>query len=124
MKPRSLVPIAAFALIALAGLAAERDPDSGSPTGLAGDPAPIVFVCQNGIAMSVWSALIFDRLAVERGLFDRLWVGDYRPQVVSAEDIGSAQPSGSPRLRAPSHPASAPLHGRALANSLQTGSAR
>ena len=37
---------------------------SGDPSG----DAAIVFVCRNGVAMSVWSALAFNRLAAERGL--------------------------------------------------------
>jgi hypothetical protein len=36
-----------------------------------GSPASVVFVCRNGIAMSVWSAAYFNRLAVERGLPER-----------------------------------------------------
>jgi hypothetical protein len=31
-------------------------------------PAAVVFVCRNGVAMSVWSAAYFNRLAAERGL--------------------------------------------------------
>lgn len=34
-------------------------------------PAPIVFVCRNGVAMSVWSAAYFNRLAAARGLRER-----------------------------------------------------
>jgi hypothetical protein len=37
----------------------------------AGSPAPVVFVCRNGVAMSVWSAAYFNRLAAERGLRER-----------------------------------------------------
>lgn len=33
--------------------------------------APVVFVCRNGVAMSVWSAAYFNRLAAERGLPER-----------------------------------------------------
>src|SRR5262245_31193963 len=32
---------------------------------------PIVFVCRNGVAMSVWSAAYFNQLAAERGLHER-----------------------------------------------------
>jgi hypothetical protein len=37
----------------------------------ASTPAPVVFVCRNGVAMSVWSAAYFNRLAAERGLPER-----------------------------------------------------
>ena len=84
-------------------------------TGEESGEAPIVFVCQNGVAMSVWSAMTFDRLAAERGLrvralsraamptftsvplrmrlalwFEGLRVGDYRPRVVEAADVRRA----------------------------------
>lgn len=113
MPPRPLVPIAALALLALAHFTCTRDP--GSATTRDREPT-IVFVCQNGVAMSIWSALTFDRLAAERGLplratsrasaatftrvplrmklallFDGLRLGDYRPQVISAADLGRAQ---------------------------------
>ena len=112
---RHVLPVG-IAALALAGLTAALDRDSDAASELSGERASIVFVCQNGVAMSVWSALIFDRLAAERGLsvraasrasaatfthvplrmkvaltFDRLWVGDYRPQVVSAADLAGAQ---------------------------------
>ena len=110
MHSRSLVPTAVLALIALACM---RDPEAATAPGPAGEPA-IVFVCQNGVAMSVWSALTFDRLAAERGLplragsraatftdvpfrmklalaLDGMRLGDYRPQVISAADLVHAQ---------------------------------
>lgn len=64
---RIAVSLAVLALLALAGLA--RMPGEHSAT-LARDArrSSIVFVCQNGVAMSVWSASTFDRLAAERGL--------------------------------------------------------
>jgi hypothetical protein len=34
-------------------------------------PSPVVFVCRNGVAMSVWSAAYFNRLAAARGLRER-----------------------------------------------------
>lgn|GEM_PF-6888658 len=37
----------------------------------ASSPAAVVFVCRNGVAMSVWSAAYFNRLAAERGLPER-----------------------------------------------------
>lgn len=45
----------------------ERRDTSGNPRA----PAPIVFVCRNGVAMSVWSAAWFNRLALARGLPQR-----------------------------------------------------
>jgi hypothetical protein len=78
-------------------------------------PAPIVFVCRNGVAMSVWSAAYFNRLAAERGLRERavaraalptfrevplrmrlalaldgFRLDGFRPKVVDAEDARSA----------------------------------
>jgi hypothetical protein len=75
-------------------------------------PARIVFVCRNGVAMSVWSAAYFNRLAVARGLperaigraavpsftdvppsmalalaLDGFRLGGFRPRVVSADDV-------------------------------------
>jgi hypothetical protein len=35
------------------------------------EPAPVVFVCRNGVAMSVWSAAYFNRLAEARHLRQR-----------------------------------------------------
>ncbi len=84
----------------------------------AGDPreAEIVFVCQNGVAMSVWSASYFNRLASERGLRERAVsrastpsfrdvplrmvlalalegyrLHGYRPRVIDAEDANRAR---------------------------------
>ena len=78
-------------------------------------PAPVVFVCRNGVAMSVWSAAYFNRLAEARGIRERAiarasipsfkevpWnmtlgraldgfrLDGYRPHVVSADDVRSA----------------------------------
>ena len=111
---RHVVPVAIVAL-ALAGLTAALDRDPDGAAAVTGERASIVFVCQNGVAMSVWSARTFDRIAAERGLplraisrasaatFARvplrmqlaLWldgyrVGGYEPQVVSAEDVRGA----------------------------------
>jgi hypothetical protein len=113
---RRVIPIAGVGLLALAGLAAALHRDSDGARELAGEHASIVFVCQNGVAMSVWSALTFDRLAAERGLpvravsraaaptFTRvplrmklaLWldgyhVGGYQPRVISAADVRGAE---------------------------------
>jgi len=79
-------------------------------------PAPVVFVCRNGVAMSVWSAAYFNRLASARGLRERaiaraaipsfsdvpynmtfalaidgFRLDGYRPHVVSADDVRSAE---------------------------------
>ena len=114
--PRFVVAIAAAALLVLVGLT--RMPQDGSSQGRTLDPehSSIVFVCQNGVAMSVWSALTFDRLAEERGLpvraisrasmstftevplrmklalsLDGLRAGGYRPRVISAADVRRAE---------------------------------
>jgi hypothetical protein len=79
-------------------------------------PAPVVFVCRNGVAMSVWSAAYFNRLAAARGLrehaiarasvpsftdvpfrmafaltIDGFRLAGYRPRVISADDVRSAE---------------------------------
>ena len=79
-------------------------------------PAPVVFVCRNGVAMSVWSAAYFNRLAAGRGLRERaiarasipsftavpfrmafalaidgFRLDGYRPRVISAEDVRGAE---------------------------------
>jgi hypothetical protein len=79
-------------------------------------PAPIVFVCRNGVAMSLWSAAYFNRLAAERRLrqraiarasipsftevpfrmafalaVDGFRLNGYRPQVVAAADTRDAE---------------------------------
>lgn len=86
------------------------------PVQEAGRPAPVVFVCRNGVAMSVWSAAYFNRLATERGLRERavaraaipsyrevplhmrvalaldgFRLDGYRPRVVDAADARSAE---------------------------------
>jgi len=67
MKARTSVGVG-FALLVATGLAiASR----GDPVQDARRPAPVVFVCRNGVAMSVWSAAYFNRLAAERGLRER-----------------------------------------------------
>ena len=78
--------------------------------------ADVVFVCRNGVAMSVWSAAYFNRLASTRGLLERaaarasipsfthvpqrmrlalaldgFRLDGYRPRVVSADDVRSAE---------------------------------
>ena len=112
---RHVIPVG-IAALALAGLTANSlDPDSDAVREPAGERA-IVFVCQNGVAMSVWSAMTFDRIAAERGLpfraisrasaatFTRvplrmqlaLWLdgyraGDYEPNVISEADVRGAE---------------------------------
>jgi hypothetical protein len=79
-------------------------------------PAQVVFVCRNGVAMSVWSAAYFNRLAAARGLrqraisraavpsyravplnmtvalaLDGFRLDGYRPEVISSQDIGAAE---------------------------------
>lgn len=79
-------------------------------------PAPVVFVCRNGVAMSVWSAAYFNRLAAARGLRERaisraavpsfsavplnmalalaldgFRLDGYRPQVLSGDDVRAAE---------------------------------
>jgi hypothetical protein len=79
-------------------------------------PAPIVFVCRNGVAMSLWSAAYFNRLAGARRLaqraiarasipsfdevplnmvfaltVDRFRLDGFRPRVVSDDEIRRAE---------------------------------
>jgi hypothetical protein len=97
-----------FALVLSTGLlvASRGDPVQGD-----GRPASIVFVCRNGVSMSVWSAAYFNRLATERGLphratsraamasydavplrmrfalaLDGFRLDGYRPRVLDADD--------------------------------------
>jgi protein-tyrosine-phosphatase len=78
-------------------------------------PAPVVFVCRNGVAMSVWSAAYFNRLAAARDLRERaisrasipgfaevpfrmtvalaldgFRLDGYRPRVISTDDTSGA----------------------------------
>ncbi len=103
--------LAAAAALGVAGVLLLR----AEPIVEAPHPAPIVFVCRNGVAMSVWSAAYFNRLAAARGLGERavaraavpsftavplrmrvalaldgFRLGDFRPQVVSATDAHDA----------------------------------
>ena len=79
------------------------------------EPAQVVFVCRNGVSMSVWATAYFNRLAAARGLQERavaraaissytavpfrmmfalavdgFRLDGYRPHVVSAEDVQDA----------------------------------
>src|SRR5688572_23522502 len=113
MKPSvPIVPVVILALLALGALVAWLSPASY----LDRVPSPIVFVCDNGVSMSVWSALTFNKLATERGLpvrassraaapnytdvplrmrfallLDGYGLRDYRPEVISAADLRQAQ---------------------------------
>lgn len=63
MKGRLVFAMGAAVLVA-GGVAAVRL----EPIGELRAPAPVVFVCRNGVAMSLWSAAHFNRLAAERGV--------------------------------------------------------
>jgi hypothetical protein len=79
-------------------------------------PAPVVFVCKNGVSMSVWSAAYFNRLAAERNLperataralipsytavplnmtfalaIDGFRLAGYRPRVISSDEARRAE---------------------------------
>jgi hypothetical protein len=102
-----------FAIVFMIGLVVASRSD---PVQDARRPAPVVFVCRNGVAMSVWSAAYFNRLAAERGLRERavaraaipsyrevplrmrfalaldgFRLDGYRPQVVDAADARGAE---------------------------------
>ena len=88
----------------------------GEPVQGAGGPASVVFVCRNGVSMSVWSAAYFNRLAAARGLrhratpraalpsydsvplrmrlalaLDGFRLDGYRPRLIDAEDRSRAE---------------------------------
>ena len=109
MKFRSVSVVSATLLLLGAIALAVK----AQPIGNVRDRAPIVFVCKNGVSMSVWSAAYFNRLAVgtracpsapSRGrpfpsytavplrmvfalAVDGFRLDGYRPQVVSREDV-------------------------------------
>jgi protein-tyrosine-phosphatase len=62
-----IAAVFASALAAFAAAYVGTADTLGAMTG----PAPVVFVCRNGVAMSVWSAGYFNRLAEARGLRER-----------------------------------------------------
>lgn len=112
MRLRSAIALVGAVLIgatAIFMVLAEPIPEVGAP-------APVVFVCRNGVAMSVWSAAYFNRLAAARGLrqraiaralvpsysavppnmmlalaLDGFRVHGYRPRVISADDVRTAE---------------------------------
>jgi protein-tyrosine-phosphatase len=111
-----VIALATLTLLALAGASATREQIPVARAEAGEGAESIVFVCQNGVAMSIWSALTFDRLAAERGLairaisrastpsftrvplrmrlalrLDGLRVGEYRPQVVTSADLRRAE---------------------------------
>jgi len=55
--PRPLDPIATLASLALVGLVGLSLYGSAATPTPDPEPSSIVFVCKNGVAMSVWSAL-------------------------------------------------------------------
>lgn len=86
------------------------------PVLYAREPASVVFVCGNGVSMSVWSAAYFNRLAIQRGLpqratsrstvppstdvplrmrialaIDGFRLDGYQPRIVQTDDVGSAE---------------------------------
>jgi protein-tyrosine-phosphatase len=112
MKFRSVSVVSATLLLLGAIALAVK----AQPIGNVRDRAPIVFVCKNGVSMSVWSAAYFNRLAAARGLRERaiaraaipsytavplrmifalavdgFRLDGYRPQVVSREDVDAAE---------------------------------
>jgi len=105
-----MVALTTLTLLALAGAAGPNEPAVTRT-----EPESILFVCRNGVAMSIWSARTLERLAAERGIairaisraatpsftrvplrmrlalwLDGLRVGEYRPQVVNAVDLQHA----------------------------------
>lgn len=110
MKRRWVLAICALPL--LGGIVAAMRME---PIGEARAGASIVFVCRNGVAMSVWSAAYFNRLAADRGIAERaiarasipsfsavplrmsiglaldgFRLGGYLPHVIDADDARNA----------------------------------
>jgi protein-tyrosine-phosphatase len=115
MSRRKLVPALAVVALGLGGPATVlyRDPEGAGR--LERKDASIVFVCKNGVAMSVWSALMFEKIAAKRGLdvrvasrasnpdltriplnmrvalaLDGFRTGAYLPRIVGVDDLQSA----------------------------------
>jgi hypothetical protein len=107
--------VVAIALIVLSATVALLASTGAGASPLDRADASIVFVCQNGVAMSVWSALRFNQLAEERGLkarasaraaaqtftsvplsmrfalaYDGYAIGTYLPKVVDTGDLRGA----------------------------------
>ena len=124
VSARSVVALGGALLIGgvvVFALAAEPIPEVRAP-------APVVFVCRNGVAMSVWSAAYFNRLASARGLRERaiaraavpsftavpldmtfalaldgFRLDGYRPAVISADDVRGAEIVVAIDTELPSH---------------------
>jgi hypothetical protein len=102
---------AAFAFVGIAVFAVKAQPITPD-----GQAAQVVFVCRNGVSMSVWSTAYFNRLAAERGLRERaiaraaipsytsvplrmqfalavdgFRLNGYQPEVVSPDDVLGAE---------------------------------
>jgi hypothetical protein len=128
MSIRLVLGIALAALLSTAGAFVVTADSIGELRG----GAPVVFVCRNGVAMSVWSAAYFNRLAEARGLRERavsraaipsfedvpanmvlalgldgFVLGGYRPAVVSADDVRGAELVVAIDTELPSGPAAA-----------------
>jgi hypothetical protein len=67
MSFRFVLGTVVAALLAIAGAFVV----TAEPIGDGRATAPVVFVCRNGVAMSVWSAAYFNRLAAQHGLRER-----------------------------------------------------
>ena len=66
MKRRSVVVAITALLAGLGAFVIRADPIAETRS-----PAEVVFVCKNGVSMSVWSAAYFNRLAAARHLRER-----------------------------------------------------
>jgi hypothetical protein len=112
MRVRSVITLgAALLLVGVVAFMLRAEPIPEAPSA-----APVVFVCRNGVAMSVWSAAYFNRLAAAHGLRERAisraaipsfnavpWnmtfalaidgfrLDGYRPRVISAADTDAAE---------------------------------
>lgn len=61
----------AAAALALTGLASRGSAQSPSPRGRGSDTVKVVFVCEHGAVKSMMAAVLFNRVAAERGLAAR-----------------------------------------------------
>ena len=111
MKIKSVLVVGLSLLLASVAFGMMR----AQPIAEADAPAQVLFVCRNGVSMSVWAAAYFNRLASARGLRERATaraaipsytdvpfrmvfalavdgfrLDGYRPRVVSAEDVQGA----------------------------------
>ena len=112
MRVRSIMTLGGALLLGAIDVLALR----ADPIGALRSTARVVFVCRNGVAMSVWSAAYFNRLASAHGLRERaisraavpsfsavplnmtfalaidgFRLDGYRPQVISADDVRAAE---------------------------------